>query len=1194
MNASTSSGFLGSSLFPSFAPFNRDDNDNDNDEDKDEEASSNPLKVFATIESTQTQTQTTTTTTSLQTRTQPSTSFPAFTSFSFNASNQQIAPTPQSRVPPQLNHLEGDDVDMDNNYASSAFSNSKKKSKKNKKDKYYDYRDGNELDLYKSTTRDDYEWNPREKARAKVTPSGHKKSDVVYALDVGDSADGFVIPTFSKKKKQKAPSFLDALPDGFVVDRKGDSQNARFGSATAKQGVPRYISIGNRILGAPDSRYRIARDARILNSLVVYQLGGQKGDRIPEREYRIALRAKPIQFRSMMDQNAKNLTNEKESTLLQDFIAFPKTKKMAAKAFADPTEENEDEEDQFPKTTSSVATSSSIQESSEFIETTRRLNLRLENNPKNLSTWLELINLQDTLVTPDILSNTKQQAKLMKAITERKLTMYEKAMKHFPGALELLIPYLRMCEEAWGDSEPAKLLTLWDRVLKRSGNGSEAVQLWDRYLTFRMTSYLSFGVTGCVDAFEECLSVLREGEDSETLQASLLHFFTRLCHFLYDAGYTERAVALFQGQIEFSCFVPPAFENMPWQQRVDMFEDFWESECARVGEPGAMGWIQNVMGAEPIAGYSTHQADDGDESMEEEYARWFRVESESAFMNWAPQRSATGEKKNEEYQDGEEEEELDPFATIIFDDIRPFLFHLTYPNLKAKLVSNFMNLLSCPFNSTATSSPNLVTSEALMNVELMSNALISQFFPKTSTPTGNEMDTDTIKPTPTCPLKNFPLTLSSLVTSQENTTSAILDTPHITAVQESGNGQLDFIKNLVAQTWKTVDELDDIGIPVLLSVEACSSSIKAALKTGKAFLKEERMNLSLWCFYAGLEVARGKIDEARKIYQTAISSYRTFPVEQQHDAVLLHLKYSELEMDLGNYQQALWVLVSFADGSADISAVEVEKPSATRILKTRKLLNELTDRAIQKCNSQYQSTLQPPSSQAIRITSALITCTGLFEYLNFNSLEEPFKFFNEMLSRTGLLPALRESILEAKLSLHIRHSKRPGVFVRPGDLREALEAAVAEFPHNTVFLSRFAENEAKTKIENRVRRVLDSELKKNPSPTLWIFAIFSELHHHTGHTYNQNSVRSLFSRAHECPSARHCPSIWYLSIIFEILTGNLMKAKQLLFRAIRECPWSKKIYMLVMGELRGVFDAEEVSEMVGVMEEKEIRIRISV
>ena len=64
--------------------------------------------------------------------------------------------------------------------------------------------------------------------------------------------------------------------------------------------------------------------------------------------------------------------------------------------------------------------------------------------------------------------------------------------------------------------------------------------------------------------------------------------FLSLCRFEWQAGYRELATALFQAEIEFSLFCPPLLLTEQSKQR--LFEYFWNSDGARVGEEGALGW----------------------------------------------------------------------------------------------------------------------------------------------------------------------------------------------------------------------------------------------------------------------------------------------------------------------------------------------------------------------------------------------------------------------------------------------------------------------------------------------------------------------------------------------------------------------------------------------------------------------------
>ena len=62
------------------------------------------------------------------------------------------------------------------------------------------------------------------------------------------------------------------------------------------------------------------------------------------------------------------------------------------------------------------------------------------------------------------------------------------------------------------------------------------------------------------------------------------------CHFLKSAGHTEKALASMQSLLELNLFCPPELESYSPDDKVSVFEGFWDSGVARVGEPGAKGW----------------------------------------------------------------------------------------------------------------------------------------------------------------------------------------------------------------------------------------------------------------------------------------------------------------------------------------------------------------------------------------------------------------------------------------------------------------------------------------------------------------------------------------------------------------------------------------------------------------------------
>lgn len=103
-------------------------------------------------------------------------------------------------------------------------------------------------------------------------------------------------------------------------------------------------------------------------------------------------------------------------------------------------------------------------------------------------------------------------------------------------------------------------------------------------------------------------------------------------------------------------------------------------------------------------------------------------------------------------------------------------------------------------------------------------------------------------------------------------------------------------------------------------------------------------------------------------------------------------------------------------------------------------------------------------------------------------------------------------------------------------------------------------------------------------------------------------------RQHRVPGAdigartRNSAIIWRAIVEFEIRTGQLQRAKNLLYRAVGECPLAKGgeasltlvtsvliqdagLYLLAFGPLRDVFTARELEGFVDIMAERGLRVR---
>ncbi|KAI8853489.1 NRDE-2, necessary for RNA interference-domain-containing protein [Chytridium lagenaria] len=846
--------------------------------------------------------------------------------------------------------------------------------------------------------------------------------------------------------------------------------------------------------------------------------GRPKKDRIGYDEFKKQLKARPIKVRSVI--KPKNTSEPYEP---EDFIPLDQ-ELLSGSRELDKAEKTEE----FNKRINSVSSHMNV-----------------------FCGWI-FIKFQDTLVDSVV----------------KKALKRAKAFAHFPND-----------DELFGGT--TKLLTKWDKILKQHAG---SFLLWERYLEFRQTNYTTFSVLNCLEVYEECISALSKNQslDHAVREGILAHIFTRACFMLAQSGFIERAICCFQAMIEFSSFCPQAFEEQPFQDRVEIFELFWESECPRFGEEGAIGWSANFMQStsKSVQTKLPPKVTMTDEEGEDEFQKWFREESIAEYRLWLPLRSLAEEEVDEE------EESDDPYRSVIFTDIRPLMFPITLRSTKRQLIGSFLNLLSSQINF-GISSKDRLTADPFLHGEFVGEACAAAFFPEV-----NKMNVESHEETAKrfkFPLKSFPSNSRNVRGEKEY--FGMFDEFEAVAVEAAGDDRRNFVRNVFVQARPVLNE-DFKILPALFGFEV-TFGLKSGMKFGKNLLKSERFNLSLWCVYADIEASRGNHAEALKIFQTALKSYRSFPKEHQSDAPSLHFAFAEYLFKQGSNAQALNVLVFLFDTS---SAMDIDAPmNPTRLLKARKGYQDLTQNLINivDANEVTQGTLNAASS---------IGCHALLEYLS-QALDDGLSIYDAALttlrfkhtdhSSRSSGTVFEEMLLEHRVRLIYLHSQCGSGGFRPVVLREALEESLTAYPNHAGLLMMFLHNEARTKIENRLRRFLDGLLVEQESHILWTFSIWAELHQRT--SYNVNSVRSLFERAVDSNSGRHNPSLWYLYIVFEVISSSpAVKVKAVFFRAIRECPWVKAIYMLPFSTLRFAFEVDELAEVHALMEEKELRVRCQV
>jgi len=168
--------------------------------------------------------------------------------------------------------------------------------------------------------------------------------------------------------------------------------------------------------------------------------------------------------------------------------------------------------------------------------------------------------------------------------------------------------------------------------------------------------------------------------------------------------------------------------------------------------------------------------------------------------------------------------------------------------------------------------------------------------------------------------------------------------------------------------------------------------------------------------------------------------------------------------------------------------------------------------------------------------------------------------------------------------------------IPPAILRDRVEDALQVYPSNSFLLGLFLESQRGQGVWGKVREQLgekfvDGELKDKDVMRRVIEVWIESGWEHGRWQLEKERVRTGLSNALQHERTAGSPILWRIFIEFEILTGQLDRAKQLLFQAVRTCPLMKELYLLAFGPLRPVFTPRELTMWAETMAERGLRFR---
>uniref|UniRef100_A0A3Q3N3M5 NRDE-2, necessary for RNA interference, domain containing n=1 Tax=Labrus bergylta TaxID=56723 RepID=A0A3Q3N3M5_9LABR len=1044
----------------------------------------------------------------------------------------------------------------------------------------------------------------------------HKKKSGRYSDSSGSDSDT-IYPSQLKKEEEEngsqlAPiashfSWLDDLQTRteqlFCVDRKADSANWTYKSLY-RGDVARYKRKGSSSLGLDPCRQGVSWEESESNKKQKGRDKKKSADRYFSTVSRQLLRSEaPVPaiptIPECSDANSPTsflpLRDRVQTSWVNPLGVYDSSTALWLQGKGQPDQTEEEKKDTQTKQGAVL-----------LAGRTEEFNRRLREQPEDTQLWIEFIRYQDELSATVFGSGEEQQGSDLaerhkssyRAVLEKKLSIAERAVETNPRCIDLQLERLKICQELW---EPSLLAKEWKKLVFVHPNSAP---LWRKYLLFTQSYFSNFTVSKVNSAYGKCLSTLSAVRDGSMvshpilpgLEEDMLDIFIQQCHFLRQAGHSEKAISLFQAMIDFTFYKPDSVQKMSTKQQVEFFEPFWDSGEARVGEVGARGWKawmqQQEKGGwlQPNPEEEEEEEEEGEEVKDRSQPRWtvwLDVESSREAAHWLPWRPDKAKGQSEE--DCE-----DPDRQVLFDDIGPSLICLSSPELQLRLLLRFFSFLGLPVDSVLSAASchpglllenlSLVFSKVTLNL-LKYNQEFTNLHPLTS---GDlpDLGVDSVGHMTT--LQGTRKWVGLGKQGEGFFTNVFRMVQHVLPAQH---------RAILSLSWMRYEKLKVLRCLCSSNKKRLRSQGKSSKRVAKQLLKEpdNRSSLVLWREYAHLEWMLGNFDEARKVFSTASALGGTKGLTSPSLCELC-LLWAQLEVEGGAGSQrdglsdvtmspAVCVLTRLAEGTFSSSSSSSQSLTPVSILKARR---------------SYEQTLTADLAVARKLRlRGLVGCYALFQYLTMGiqAANVVYSQARERMEDRQWINRLASECEEVAVQQAGLLKYHMGKSVFPlATLRQMLTSALSTWSGSV---------ENRYHSAGRARRFFHSVTRDNERVLPRLFAIVAEeqrkqLVDAAQRSCNHdaalpilpenglsNRIRGLFENTIATELGSHCPLLWRMYMNFLVSEGKLDKAKGIFYKALQNIPWAKGLYM----DAVQLFP-EHLQEFVDLMTEKELRVRL--
>ncbi|KAJ5814602.1 hypothetical protein N7474_006379 [Penicillium riverlandense] len=1020
----------------------------------------------------------------------------------------------------------------------------------------------------------------------------------------------------------------DETNDIYVIDRKGDRDIITYGTIH-RYSIPEYLRTGaGFVIGIPSS-YRIDRDLTTLDKVVLK----------PSAEFARAVGSTKSLLKSRIRTTdhvriRPNSLSCPAENLAKDYLPF-KTRRPKHTA----GEIHSDDERHAYRSILGKAKPEDILSSDEEIvlgsesegdETARsdpdteirlhnaKLSRAVENDPHDVSLWLQFIDYQDLLIRGSRAENQSLTYAERQGLADIKLSLYDKALKKAgksPLTVRLLLGRLEEGGKIW---DTKTLAAQWEAALKAHPG---FISLWVKYLDFRQTESVNFTYSRSVNTFVECLKLNASNAAGAQRNQIQSYLFLRLTLLIREAGFLELAVALWQAILEFTCFRPKSLIQGHREKALILFQEFWESERPRIGEKGARGW-KHGNGPEVEPGTRDYQ---------------HKMETRRMFSSWAEterERIHNGQMPARCLDAGDED---DLSRVVLFDDLQEILSLFWDVESVDELIDGFLYFCHLPHLAVAENSQTtrLWSGDNFLRNEFLDNPLyhLEQWVTRV------ENDASTPSMSPFLFRHHSFLHTTSTYFADPGSWFASFEAWKMASSTPSSVINSDWVR-LSLRSLVEANPKDDELAEYSLAVEfACDLNV--AKRYAKQLLKKRSSNMRLYNCFALMQHRSGSLSVAEHVWSTTLSMTSSFDERDRIDCGLLWNTWIWECMQSEDISRVRTLLHAMPHNSIDLKKLDADEcPQqfiATNLLRIQNYLSNAQETAI--------------GYRKPQVFAAYSDCLAILVYFaDVLAFEKSLKVYSSAVTRLAALPLQEESVKaftaellhQARAKFIHYHIKRHGTFV-PEQIRILLEESVSLFPRNTMFLSLLAWHKSRFHIYDRMRNIREpsggnlntafdsletfaiSPVASQSTPVSnHLFAIYHELSRPVVGGSTVHSVRAAFERAigdqspPGDPTARHSAdastarsnlSLWKLYVLFELYANkDARRAKQVFYRGLRSCPWSKELIMLAFEHLRAdILEGDsptgnnqdgmgfyELCDLYNALDERELRIHVDI